>query len=65
MMRRFFLLVAALGLTAVGTMSATGREPSQPPEWGTCKYYCGSHAYSTLSQCAAACGGPAACDQIC
>jgi hypothetical protein len=72
MMKGFLLLAAMLGMTVVGTYSATGREPtrdaessSQPVDFGACRYYCGSHSYATLAQCAAVCGGAGGCDQIC
>jgi hypothetical protein len=65
MMKRFFLLAAVLGLTALGTAPATEPEPAPAPEWGTCKWYCGSTPYNTLAQCAAAWGGSGNCDEIC
>ncbi|HKA89097.1 MAG TPA: hypothetical protein VKE22_15610 [Haliangiales bacterium] len=66
-MKRFFLLAAMLCLTMVGTASAIGRTspPPSPPDFGTCKYYCGSTPYNTLAACAAACGGPQNCEDIC
>ena len=64
MIKRFFLLAATLGMMTLGTIPATGQESSPtPPDWGTCRYYCGSHSYSTLAQCAAVCGGASNCDQ--
>jgi len=67
MMKGFFLLAAVLGMMVFGTVSATGREPVPKPEsdYGACKFYCGSKAYDTLAQCAAVCGGPSECDQVC
>ena len=66
MMKRFFLLAAMLGMMTLGTAPATGQESEpQQPDWGTCRYYCGSTSYSTLAKCAAVCGGPSNCDKIC
>lgn len=65
MTKRFFLLAAMLGLMVLGMASAGGQEQPPPTDWGTCKWYCGSTPYNTQAQCAAACGGPAACDKIC
>jgi len=66
MMKRFFLLAAMLGMMTLGTAPATGEE-SAPTEqdWGACRFYCGSTSYRTLAECAAVCGGPANCDEIC
>jgi hypothetical protein len=66
MIKRFFLLAAMLGLTTLGTVSATGQVTSPTePDFGACRYYCGSHSYTTLAQCSAVCGGPSNCDKIC
>lgn len=70
MMKGFFLLAAMLGLTVIGTASTTAatRAPASPAsetDFGACRYYCGSHSYTTLAQCSAVCGGPSNCDKIC
>jgi hypothetical protein len=65
MMKGFFLLAALLGITVLGTGSATRLPAADPPDFGACRYYCGAHSYATIAQCAAACGGAGNCDQIC
>jgi hypothetical protein len=33
------------------------------PEFGSCRWYCGSHSYTTQSQCQANCSS--SCEEIC
>jgi hypothetical protein len=40
---------------------------AQAPQVGGCRWFCDTtgKAFTTLSACAAACGGPAACEEVC
>ena len=64
-------LIAALfliSLGAIATGSQAASQTSQPPaasapQFGGCRWYCGSKSYLTQSQCQANCSFE--CDQIC
>jgi hypothetical protein len=45
------------------TAPAMCESPVPDPGWGACRWYCGSHSYTTQSQCQSHCGFE--CDQIC
>lgn len=69
MVRRFGWIVVALGMTALGTASATRNTPTAPAatdaEIGTCVYDCASNGktYRTRAQCTAVC--TSFCEPIC
>jgi hypothetical protein len=52
--------------------AASGSRAAPPaarsaPQFGACRWFCDTtgKSFSTLSACAAACGGPAACEEVC
>ncbi|HEX8112689.1 MAG TPA: hypothetical protein VF516_33390 [Kofleriaceae bacterium] len=64
-------LIATLFLiTMIAVASGSRAAPSAAPEApqiGSCRWFCTTtgKAFSTASACATACGGPAACDEVC
>lgn len=69
------LLVIAMGGSGSVPTPATSTAPSltaptapamscpNDPDWGGCRWYCGSKSYATAAQCAANCSF--ACEPIC
>jgi hypothetical protein len=69
------ILMFAMGGTATAPTSAAPMTPSvtaptapdlcapPDPEFGSCRWYCGSHSYTTQSQCQAHCSS--SCEEIC
>ena len=63
-------LIATLFLVAmIAVASGSRAAPSAPeaPRIGGCRWFCDTtgKAFTTLGACAAACGGPASCEEVC
>jgi len=48
---------------AAPTAPAMSEPPVPDPEWGACRWYCGSKSYATAAQCDANCAFE--CEDIC
>ena len=64
-------LIATLFLVVM-IAAASGSRAAPPaarsaPQFGACRWFCDTtgKAFTTLSACAAACGGAAACEEVC
>lgn len=60
------LFPVAMIAVASGSRAAPSPAPGAPQSGG-CRWFCDTTGkpFMTLSACAAACGGPAACEQVC
>jgi len=65
----FFVLMVVTATSPVTlpvpapTSPATCESPAPDPEWGGCRWYCGSKSYATRAQCQAQCSSQ--CEDIC
>ena len=71
----FCVLVFAMAASAIAPSAAAPTTPSltaptgpdtiapSDPEWGSCRWYCGSKSYSTRAECQAKCAFQ--CEDIC
>jgi hypothetical protein len=71
----FCALVFAMAASAIAPSAAAPPTPSltapagadtiapSDPEWGSCRWYCGSKSYATRAECQSKCAFP--CEDIC